>query len=113
MVRARIALVNQRIPHLDDLRVRVFFGNRNDAVIVLPKVRAGSPHIGQELALVGSVQVTHTACEHDYITRGLSALQDQLPHEDGVDEAELLLLVLLKEELLRLLLDDEQEHEED
>jgi hypothetical protein len=78
--RLLIAAVDERVVAVEHLHVGVIFQKRRQVRVVVPEVRAGRADVGQELAGVAAMQVTHRGGQHHDVARRLEVLEDELSH---------------------------------
>ena len=78
--RTCVAFVNERLVHIQYFNTRVRFGQRSEVRIVIPQRVCGRPHIRFELMWISSVQVAHSRCQHQHVTKTLKRSQYKSPH---------------------------------
>jgi hypothetical protein len=72
VIRLLVALMNERIVHVDHFDLPIRFGQFRHASVVVPDRFRRSPHVGFERADVRCMQITDCCREHQNIARTLA-----------------------------------------
>jgi|ERR1043165_246804 hypothetical protein len=76
-----IALMDERIMHVDQLDARVAFTQTCDMGIVQPQGIGGRPDVRPELAWTRHVQISHGSGQHQDVARTLKRAKDEVSHK--------------------------------
>lgn len=77
-----VTAVDQRVLAVDRLHAGVAHTERGEVGVVLPKMRARGPDVGEELPGIAEVQVADSSRQHDNVARRLEIAEDQLAHAE-------------------------------
>ena len=80
MVRALVALMNQRVLHADDFDIPVGFGESGDSRVMFPDGIGRGPDIGLKLSGMGEVQIADGSRQDRRVARTLAVIQNQTAH---------------------------------
>ena len=80
MIRALVAVMNERILALDRFHVRRVLRERREMRIVLPQAGARRAHVREEALRTSRVQIPHRRREHHEVARGLGVAEDEFLH---------------------------------
>ena len=69
MDRCVIAPMNQRVLAVENLDTRIAFVERRDERVVLPQIRTGRSHVGDELSRMQQMEIPDGGGQHDQIAR--------------------------------------------
>ena len=78
-----VAAMDERVVAIDHLDVWIVVGQGREMRIVEPHVGTRRAHVGEELAGVAAMQVTHRGAQHHDVTGGLEVPKDEFAHVEA------------------------------
>lgn len=89
VIRSLIALMHERIVHVEDLHAGVILPQGREVGVMFPQGRRRGTHVGLELSRRRRMQITHGRSQHDDVARALERAQDQALHGCSIREGDI------------------------